>query len=311
MFDLTKIQPIIDHLKNISMKYNDQGGEIVIWCPYCDDSKRAKANSHGHCYISKKFPVFNCFRCSTSGTLTRLLIETGFDDQEILNYLNQSLAYKFTKDYYYQPRKKTIDINQIYIDIVNQNIAFQQSKKAEFEIYRSYLKTRLGDVDFSKFLIAPSLFYNKLCCNFFNSNHESVVQRLIDDNQFRYHLNKQSSGLYYFQEMNFERFKRIVLAEGPFDIIPLYLYNYEFKNCFFISISGKRYISVLEQLLTEELLIGNYQINLVFDKDVEYKKYMYKSKLVIQTYNVNIELKGYLPLVKKDTGEFPAVVEIY
>jgi hypothetical protein len=311
MFELTKIQQIVDHLHSISKLYKDQAGEIVIHCPFCDDASRKNALSHGHCYLSKTHPVFHCFRCDSSGTLLRLLIETGFDDSEILSYLNQSLSYKFTKNYYQQSKKRVIKLNQIYNDIIKQNIEFQLNNEKQFEVYKQYLKSRLGDVDFSKFLITPDLFHNKLCCNFINSDNILVVQRIIDNtDQFRYHLNKQSNGLYYFQEKNFEIFNRIVLAEGPFDIIPLYLYNYNFKDCFFMSISGKKYISVLENLLIQDLLIGNFQINLIFDKDVDYKKYMYRSKSIVTLYNSDIELKGHLPLIKKDTGEFPATIEI-
>lgn len=311
MFDLIRIGPVIDHLKSISQFYQDSGNEVIIHCPFCDDSTRTNANRHGHCYLSKSHPVFHCFRCSSSGTLLRLLIETDFKDDEILRFLSQSLSYKFTKDYY-QLKKKDIKLNFVYSEIVKQNLSFYQDNKDKFEVYKSYLKNRLGDIDFTKFLISPGFFHNKLCCNFNNSNQELIVQRLIDDdNKYRYHLNKQSSGLYFFQEKDFEKFNRIVFAEGPFDIIPLYLYNIEFKDCFFIDLNGKKYISALEKLILEDLLIGNYQINFIFDTDVfDYKKYLYRAEKLIQTYNNNIEIKGYKALIKKDTGDFPVVSKV-
>jgi len=51
MFDITKIYLIINHLKAISNYYKETNNEIIIFCNYCDDSTRHKAD-HGHLYIS-------------------------------------------------------------------------------------------------------------------------------------------------------------------------------------------------------------------------------------------------------------------
>jgi len=56
MFDITKIPAIINHLKSISKYYKESSKEIIIFCTYCDDSTRHKAD-HGHLYISKTQPV--------------------------------------------------------------------------------------------------------------------------------------------------------------------------------------------------------------------------------------------------------------
>jgi len=317
MFDLNKIQPIITHLKGISHYFKDSGGEFILHCPYCDDATRKNSMNHGHLYISKNFPIFYCFRCTSSGTLIRLLVETDFKDQEILNYLATFIKYKFLPDHYIKIKKKT-KIEDISKIILNKNLQFEKQDRQKFNLYKTYLQSRLGNVDFLNFLIVPGMFYNKLTCDFINFDQELIVQRMIEklivkNEEIKHHLNKSSSGQYYFQEKNFNKYNEIVFAEGAFDIISLYLYNNEFKNCLFISISGKKYVSSLEKLIIEDLLIGEFVIHLVFDNDVvDYKKqnYIYNCKLLAHKLNENISIKGWAPILKKDTGEFPAVQQI-
>lgn len=310
MFDILKIHPIINHLKSISNYYKESGKEIITYCSYCDDATRIKAD-HGHLYISKDAPVFHCFRCSSSGNLIRLLVDTGFQNDEILNYLAQFIKYKTTKDYY-KTKKKTTRLKQIKETIINKNILFEVNHKEKFKIYQNYLFSRLGQIDYSQFLISPSFYNGKVSCTFTNSENEDIVLRLIEsDEKFRYHLNPNTSGKYYFQEKNFEKCQRVVMAEGPFDILNLYLYNSEFKNCYFISLNGKKYTSAVEALILEDFLIGDLEIDFVFDADVSnYKTYLYRARLLAKQYNQNVIIKGYKPIAGKDTGDYPSVLEI-
>jgi len=310
MFDIVKIHPIINHLKSISNYYKETSKEIIIYCAYCDDATRVKAD-HGHLYISQSAPVFNCFRCSSSGNLVRLLIDTGFNDEEILNYLSQFIKYKTTKDYY-RTKKKVAKLKQIQENIIKKNLEFESKFPDKFEIYKNYLYSRLGVVDFSNFLISPTFFNNNLSCMFTNSDNEDVVLRLINPtSEFKHHLNTESSGRYYFQERNFENISKVVLAEGQFDILNLYLYSSAFKNSYFISLSGKKYSSAIEALILEDFLIGDLEINMIFDSDVKnYNTYIYRARLLAKQYNTNITIKGYLPLVGKDTGYYPAVIDV-
>ena len=310
MYDIIKISPIISHLKSISNYYKDQNKEIVIFCSYCDDSTRVKAN-HGHLYISKSAPIFNCFRCNSSGNLIRLLIDTGFNDEETLSYLAQFIKYKTVKDYY-KTKKKVTKLKQIQDTIIKRNLDFEIAHRDKFELYKSYLYKRLGNVDFSQFLISPTFYNNKLSCMFTNSDNEDVALRLIEPyKDFRYHLNPDTSTKYYFQEKNFENYSKVVLAEGPFDILNLYLYNDLFKDSYFVSLNGKKYTSAVETLILEDFLIGELQIDFIFDNDVQnYKTYLFRARLLAKQYNQNITIRGWKTLIGKDPGDYPATVEV-
>lgn len=300
---------IIRHLKSISSIFIDKNDEFIIHCPFCDDATRPAAYRHGHCYISKSKFLFHCFRCGSSGTLIKLLSYTQFDNKEILEYLKKTNKYEFIKNYQIKPNKR---VKKDFIhEIIDLNIKFSKERPNEFKRFKDYIENRIGKVDYIKFLITPGFLYNKLTCNFYNYNGQLVIQRFIDDSKFRYYT-KNNSETYFFQNKNFEKFKNIVLAEGPFDIICLYLYNSIFKDCIFISLNGKRYISVIEKLITEELLIGDYTINVVFDADVnDYIRYIQILSKMIKHYNANIRLNSFKPYCGKDAGDFPAIQLIF
>ncbi len=106
--------------------------------------------------------------------------------------------------------------------------------------------------------------------------------------------------------------KKIVIKEGCFDAINLYLYSNVFKNdSFYISVCGKKYISCVEYLLLNHITIGSYTIHLVFDNDCyDYKKYLTLSKKLIEMYNPHIKIKGWLPTIGKDVSESFNIKEV-
>jgi len=310
MYDITKLHSVINHLQSISSYYKDQGNELIMFCSYCDDATRPKAN-HGHLYISKSSPVYYCFRCSSSGNLIRLLIDTGFEDQDILKYLGQFIKYKSVKDYY-KTQKTTTKLKQIQEDIIKRNIDFEINYKDKFEMYNAYLHNRFGNIDFSQFLISPTFFYGKLSCMFTNTIGEDVALRLIEPyKDYRYHLNPDTSTKYYFQKRDFENISNVVMGEGPFDIINLFLYSLEFRNSYYVALNGKKYSSMIETLILEEFLIGDIQFDLIFDSDVSnYRTYIYRARMLAKQYNQNVNIRGWRPLIGKDSGDYPALVEV-
>lgn len=157
-------------------------------------------------------------------------------------------------------------------------------------------------------MIYPSLVNNYLNLTFCNTENDLVCWRNIDPNSnFRYKMNK---GLYFFQEKKFDDQTEIVLSEGPFDIINMYLYNTSFKNNFFQAIHSSRYFLELENLIIRHLLIGSYNINIVFDSNINIQKNIYYLNF-LKKYNENISFKYWQPTYNyKDAGENPQVMEV-
>lgn len=319
-FDLYKNQSVLNHIQKISPNMNRKtSGELIIHCPFCDDAIRPNAQNHGHLYISVNSPVFHCFRCNASGTLISLLINTGFEDREALEYIGNFIKINFTKDYYKSRERKTvlnkskIILNHIY----KLNIEFKRNFNNLYDLYRNYIFSRIGTIDFFSFLLSPGIDQNKiLFCGFNNYDGENVLIRYLDlAAKKRYQINKNSTNLYYFQNLDFDKYNKITIAEGPFNIINLSLYNTTFNNNLFISINGKNYIGNIEKLILTYLLIGKYEISIVLDDDFVDKfirnKYLKNLKNIIDIYNREILIKVYKPLIKNtDVGDFPGVVQI-
>jgi hypothetical protein len=305
MFNILSYNGIVNHLNRISPNmFKQTSGEIVIHCPYCGDADRSNAGSHGHLYLAKDSPVFHCFRCDESGTLVRLLSETGFTDAETLSHLKRTTKFYYSKDYYDIDNNKKTKIKDFKLKYNQRIIEFEKTKPQDYQFFSNYIHSRIGRVEFSDFLLYPNEHWKKPICEFYNLDGECSVKRYTTGD-LRYFEKKS---IYYFQ--NFDNAKKIVLAEGPFDIINLYLYNNKFKDCHFISINGKSYTSVLEKLIQSTLLLGEYEIHLVYDTDnPRYKQSTYGCKALAKIYNKNISIRSWLPCLSKDTGDIPFVEE--
>ena len=320
MFDVNQIPPVLEHLKQISpnMFRVIPQGEIIIHCPFCDDALRKKALNHGHLYISTTMPVFSCFRCNSSGTLLSLLLQTGFDDQDVLKYISSFIKINFTKDYFRLRNQTNLAprFSHLKKELLKYTLNFKKNYYNHYINYRNYINKRLGpDVDPSTFLLSPSLYKNSiLMCRFTNHIGENVLLRHTDNNvsyNQRYIVNTNTSNLYYFQNIH-NNINKITICEGPFDVISLYLYNDLFKDNIFISINGKNYVNNLERLIIMYYLIDDLEINIIFDSDHYNKsrKILLMLKKIIQIYNGKIWINAFKPLIGNDVADFPAVVKI-
>jgi len=318
MYNIDRFIPVIYHLKSISTIFSDKGNHYQMFCPFCNDSTRKNNPNHGHCYVSKELPVYYCHRCGASGTILSLLVYTNFNDIDTINSLKQFVKYNFVKDHLYQPSSKKISEYQIQQFIKNKiyNISSQ-----ELDLFENYVFSRLGEINYAKFLIYPDYInvvnnesYKLLSVCFNNNYNQFIESRFINPvGKIRYKKNDKNLQ-YFFQKWDFENINNIIITEGIFDILNLYLYNNIFrKNTFYLSMCGKKYLGTIESLLYQELLFGDYQINLVFDNDNKYiKSTILKCQRLIQIINSNITLKGWVPIeTVKDTGDYPCLVEFW
>lgn len=321
MFDIHDFPSVITHLKSISFVYSERSGEINLLCPYCNDATRKARSSikHGHLNINMSYPVFYCFRCTASGTLTKLLLDTGFEDKEIISQLNSFTKFKFSKDYYSKKNIKDVDFSvKLKKKILEENLNFYKNNYNEYMIYYNYLISRLGNVFIDNFLLSPVFLNNNLAVRFINSEGEIITNRFINNNsKLRYLIPKITSGEYYWQEKDFSKYKNIVMTEGSFDALSAFLYcpNFSPSNTFYIGMNGKKYISTMLHFIYEYLLIGKYEINFIFDKDVaNAKNILSKGKYIANNYNTNIKVKGWksvdITQEMKDVTDFSLLTQL-
>lgn len=321
MFDITKLSPVIFHLQQISPNmFKDTGGELIIHCPFCDDALRPNALSHGHCYLAKNSPVFNCFRCNASGTLVKFLLLTDFHDQDVFAYISSFVKFNFSKEYHSFKTKQVL-YNKEYneIQVTNKILKFAEEYPKEYNTYKKYLYSRIGEINLIPFLIYPNWVSPKkdkttsLACSFLNSKLELTTSRFINHKFFRYKDEECDIG-YYFQEKNFEKYTTICMTEGVFDLLNLYIYtNYFDKNdTFWVAVKGKKFLSAIEQLTHQDLLLGQYNIHIIFDQDVQYyKSFLFKANMLSSQFNNSIKITGWKPDVSfSDPGQYPTIVEV-
>lgn len=300
---------VIQFLKQLCPVFKISGNEIIIHCPYCDDALRKDAHRHGHMYISLQNPVFHCFRCESSGVLGNLLQDLGFDEQDIIKSLLSKTRFNISKS-----TNIFKNINTKQIDFYTKNLNYRNGNQQDFETFQNYIYTRIcKNVDYSFFKLTPERINNKLCVSMYDYYNNFVTARIIyPTNNYRYIKNKDSQGIYFFQEFDFDKYINIVLAEGAFDIISLYQFGLFPKNkTFYIAVLGKNYVKNCEWLITNHLLLGEYNLNLIFDNDNRFINNTIKTvNCVKNRLNPNINVYGYRPIYTNDVGELPMLHKI-
>ena len=309
--DLRNLPEIINFLKSSAAVFQDSGNEYITHCPYCDDALRPNARSHGHLYISKTSPVFHCFRCETSGHLGTLLRDLGFSNEEALSELGSS-KYLHVHERSVIKKKQDKSIEEIISD---SNRRFDVGNKADYIKFRKYVFNRLGNYcDFNKYLITPEIISRQLCASFYNKEGSFVTARILEPtNNYRYIRNKGISESYFFQDLDFDQYRNIVITEGVFDCVKLYRFSDKFPkdDTFYMAILGKNYPRTVNWLLTTQIPIGKYNINLVFDNDNKlYKKTMFICRKIGGRINKKVEINGYKPVLLNDAGEYPFLEKV-
>ena len=284
---------ILYFLQSISRVYDDKNQHIVIHCPYCDDATRDSSNveKYGHLYISKQLPVFYCHRCSIAGSILSLLRLFKYDNKEKLEKLSSHVKLNFKKSYKLKIINKKIE-NKSFIKQKILNCSVDH-----LNLFFEYIKLRLGVINIGKFYIYPDYINSMQVISFLNYNGQYSLSRYISNKStIRYYKGKE---FYFFQNINnLENYDNIIITEGPFDLLNLYIYN-KWQNTLYISINGKNYLNIIEELRYGELF--EKDIHLVFDSDNIKNSWKYNFENVFKWKTIeNI----------KDVGEYPKLVSI-
>ena len=311
MFNFEEHPQIVNHLKTISRRYKKHSsGWIEIFCPWCNDAFRKTSPSHGHLYISPVSPFVNCFRCETKAGLDKLLTDTGFQDIELLNYLKQiaNITYHSTK---YLIRNET-SIN-IKNEIIKQYNFFEQQFPNDLQRFKNYIYYRCLDIDPARFLLIPAFNQRTLTVQMINNDGIITNSRIITPFKTKRYIKPPNPALYYFQDIeNINDYQSIVITEGAFDLINLFNFYNEFdKESFYIAIGGSNYKSSISLLINNYLMIGEYNMNIIFDNELQHLDNRIRSlKFTASELNSQINLNFYLPLIGKDVSEMMMIKKI-
>lgn len=275
-------------LKNIpSAKICSGGNQIVLRCMECGDSKNPKS---AHMYISipsddNGISLFYCHKCGTSGIVNHnTLIKWGLFDSDIALQLNQYLnelkikhpENKYLRPSVYQIRHSYITMNdnterkrQYLCSRLGYNLSFAEIADLkiclnlidlleENNVHRLTRDRRIVD-ELDKYFIGFISIDNAFL-NMRRTVDEGVVNSSIDKRYINYKIfDKDITSERFYTiptQVNLSSNKRIKLhiAEGPFDILSIYLNLRNKEEGIYTAVAGNNYYNILMYFLIEKQL---------------------------------------------------------
>jgi hypothetical protein len=310
----------VDYLRdNLGDPIKITSKNIVVRCPWCEYGKE---KDHYHMYISLEAPIFHCFHanCEQSGILGKLLrkiqghdISSKFVDRKKISEISKKRVFvrdEDLKNVIIPDLKEDVFPNKaLYIRkrLKFANISLKRIKGLIFDVYEFIDKNRIP--------VRESLFRTKdyLHSNFvgFVTNHGStVIFRNIDNSHSMrfYKLKVQDSSFvdYYRLPGNNIESKKIVLAEGIFDIFSEQIYdnlNIKHEVKLYASVLSSKYASLIQSIVYHEQIFRP-DIIILSDNGIdlgEYKKLKKFNSHIINTLSVYYNKAG------KDFNDTPVI----
>lgn len=317
MFTINDYPELLLHIKTIAGRIyqTNTSGWHGCFCPYCDDATRTINPRHGHFWIAPSFPYGHCFRCGVQVGLGQFLLDTKFTNQELIQRIRRISKFTYGTDSSRTTsfnRAKIRSIDVVMMNMKNEYINVRTNFPKQYIQYIEYIKERCLEINPINFLMQPRIINNDIAVMFLNYDGQRITTRSISNNKSRYYKEKGEKNFYYFQDIsNIDEYDTITITEGAFDVINLYNYNYDFRDSFFIAIGDSNYKGLLESLINMFLLIGEYKIKIVFDRNIKRIDQLTQSILnITNVLNPQIEIQMFQPPYSKDVSELMLLTRI-
>jgi hypothetical protein len=269
---------------------NTSHTEVYCRCPYCGDSTKSKTSAHFYIKMQPPF-LYNCFKCGRSGRLTaKTLEDLGVYDNDVSigvttagSDINQD---ELTHGTVHQQQRKKIVVEEIKSSATDAGLAYFNSR-FNTDLSLEYVNSKFKCIcDLQTFfkkegIYPPSGFDYSNAIGFVSSDDSHVICRDITGKQQRRYTNVNIVG-----DGNDDSISKIytisagidilcpkvslVITEGIFDIIGIYLAKYkdtpEESNAIFSAGCGKSYSSVIEKFIGKGFL--NMDVIIYSDSDV-------------------------------------------
>jgi len=242
--------------------YNNAKTEIICKCPWCESES---TKQKGHLYISTENPLFNCFKCETTGIVTKLIRELNGKPKEFVF----EKALEFKSDY----SRKEFSVKSYKIE---------KQIPDNYKLKTRYLKGRLGsevnidDVPGLILNIEEFLRNNKIHIDdstkklldylqnsflgFISCRGNSLVLRNVDStSNFRYYKIQLGHDNFFKDFYGIKtgnsngQVNTIVLCEGPFDLLVASstseLKEIKDKSCLWAAVLGCGYDKIIPSVL--------------------------------------------------------------
>ena len=126
-------------------------------------------------------------------------------------------------------------------------------------------------------------------------------------------MNATDKQYYFWSDIGrIDEYGSIVICEGAIDAINLRHYSiFNSRANFFLAINGKYYTKVVKELITNFLLVGDYNFKIIFDSDIlNINQIKFSIKRVIDQLNPGCTVEYYKPVYTKDVSELMYVRRI-
>jgi hypothetical protein len=298
---------------------------IIVPCPFCEYPKE---KSHYHMYLSLEAPIFHCFKaeCEASGTVRKLLKKIeGSDISD--KFIDQSKLQEFK-----QKREVFVDAKSLKHQILLpplkiyrfQNKELYLKKRLKFmNVPSEHIKGLVYDVDefinINKVPVDQSLFrlreyLQNNFIGFLTENQTTVIFRNIDHSHaMRYYKLKIQDDLfldYYKLPGNNPKSRKIVLAEGIFDIFSEHIFDYlNIKNDvkLYASALSSKYVSLIHSIIFNEQIFKP-DVYILSDRGVSNRYYEKIKKYNGYLFN---KIEVYYNKAGKDFNESPVIPTKY
>jgi hypothetical protein len=308
----------LTYLDNYGLHPKVTSKNIVVMCPWCEYQQN---KDHYHMYISLDAPIFHCFHaeCEAKGVLSKLLkrlegkdISEVFVDKETLKNLKN-------KREVFSDKEKGLNVVLPKLEpkkfMLKDLYVRKRFKFAPIEIttvkglvYDINEFIEINNIDVDEKLFRMKEYLQSSFVGFLTENKSTLICRNIDDTQeFRYYkmkINENNFLDYYRLSGGNPTSKKIVLAEGIFDIFSEHIYdslNIKQNIKLYASALSSKYEALIKSIVFHEQVFRP-EIIILSDKGIT-KEYYQK----LNKYNDHIidKIVVYYNKSGKDFNDFP------
>ena len=317
------VAQVVESVRNIILKEKKPSytttnkKEVRVRCPYCGDSKSNKSSAH--MYIEMRPPFrFHCFKCETAGRLTQQTAKDfGLYDIELNSLLVEG-------------SKLIRNSGPTQISFTKNTVAFDSFNTQQTANSIAYFNNRFGtDLDgdyitnkFKAVLSAPDFFkrnniyvsqnqYDFInVIGFVSSDASHIVFRDTSGYQPRRYYNlalteDDFASKIYNISSDIDILSdsvNLVMTEGIFDIIGVYLHFYKDtpneKNTIFSAACGKGFNSVISHFIRR----GFLNMNIIIYSDGDVSPEFFRNLKASSPYLKNMRFTVYYNTLEKDFG---------
>ena len=316
-------------LNNISSAKPASGGkEVVMICnnPDCNDKT-------GHLYIGMRngIPMYHCKKCPNSGRVTiGFLNSIGIYDNDVnlelhkIKSNSKLITYKTNKKNLYVLRNSFISntkLSEVKLKYINKRLGTNLS-------YNDLLQLKivlnlydvLDDNNIKKYTRYPNVMdeLNNSFIGFISSNNASINMRNLREGKVIKYVDKRYVNYIIFENnddpissyvipstinLNLYERTRINIAEGPFDILSVYLNILKGQPGVYKALQGNNYLSLVDYILSD-LKMFYSEVHIYRDLGVDYEEFIQVSQ-ILKIFNIPVYLHTNASIGEKDFGVSP------